>query len=243
MNKPWMRWLLWIQVGLLVVLLLSMLANKFALVEFKLAFLTFYKAIQVVILVSALGLVGLIVAWWRKQTASIRPALFTVLLGLAPVLMVLAIVGQGLKVPAIHNITTDLQNPPEFVLAYENRAEGLNSLDAPSDAVRDMQRDYYPQLGSLTLAHTPAQSFELALAACKGLGLEVTHSDQSTGHIEAIEETLFFGFKDDVVIRVMPVEAGSQIDLRSVSRVGRSDLGANAKRIERILAAIKSSAQ
>lgn len=243
MNKPWLRWLLWVQVGLLVLLLVSMLANKFALVDFKVSFLTFYKALQAVMVVSALGLIGLIVAWLKKKTASIRPALLTVLLGVAPVLLVLAIVGQGLKVPAIHNITTDLENPPEFSYAYTNRAEGLNSLDLPSPEVRELQRNFYTELSGLTLALAPEQAFTMALEACETLGMHVTNVDQASGRIEAIEETFFFGFKDDVVIRVSPLESGSKIDVRSVSRVGRSDLGANAKRIERILEAISSSAK
>ncbi|BFM12039.1 DUF1499 domain-containing protein [Simiduia litorea] len=244
MNKPWLRWLLWLQCVLLLVMVAGMLANKLEVVEFRLAFMTFVRALQAVMLVTAIGFIGLLFVWWKKYRASIKPALYTVLLGGLPVVFVFALVGQGLKVPAIHNISTDLDNPPEFRYAYQNRQEGLNSLDAPADEVRQKQRAYYGDtVKSLVLDLSPDAAFDLALNAARGLNFTITDVDKAAGRIEAIEETLFFGFKDDLVVRVAASDQGSVIDVRSVSRVGMSDLGANAKRINKLLQAIVEDMQ
>ncbi|HQX74726.1 MAG TPA: DUF1499 domain-containing protein, partial [Thermoflexales bacterium] len=67
----------------------------------------------------------------------------------------------------------------------------------------------------------------------RSLGWQIHHTDAARGMLEASETTFWFGFTDDIVIRVRPHHEGSRIDLRSVSRVGRGDLGANARRILR----------
>jgi uncharacterized protein (DUF1499 family) len=70
----------------------------------------------------------------------------------------------------------------------------------------------------------------------------VVASDPAAGRIEANETTRWFRFTDDVVIRVAPDGAGSRVDVRSVSRVGRSDFGVNAGRIRAYTAALKARA-
>jgi uncharacterized protein (DUF1499 family) len=67
--------------------------------------------------------------------------------------------------------------------------------------------------------------------------LKIESTDIAAGLVEATATTFWFGFKDDVVVRVVANAAGSRIDIRSVSRVGQSDIGANAARIEKFLAA------
>jgi len=64
----------------------------------------------------------------------------------------------------------------------------------------------------------------------------VVASDAAAGRIEATATTRWFGFKDDVIVRIRPEAAGSRVDVRSVSRVGRGDLGANAARVREFLA-------
>ena len=88
----------------------------------------------------------------------------------------------------------------------------------------------------LELALPPTQAFARAAETARGEGWEVTALDESAGRIEAVVTTRWFGFKDDVVIRITPAGAGSRVDMRSKSRVGRSDAGTNARRIEEFLA-------
>jgi len=90
-------------------------------------------------------------------------------------------------------------------------------------------------LGPLELALPPKQAFARASEIAKDHGWEITALDESAGGIEATVTTRWFGFKDDVAIRITPAGAGSRVDMRSKSRTGRSDAGANAHRIEEFL--------
>jgi uncharacterized protein (DUF1499 family) len=78
-----------------------------------------------------------------------------------------------------------------------------------------------------------------AVAAARAMGWEVVAADRASGRIEATDTTRFFGFKDDVVIRVQAAPGGSRVDVRSVSRVGGSDVGTNATRIRAYLARLR----
>ena len=93
----------------------------------------------------------------------------------------------------------------------------------------------YPDMTPVVLPMPPDQAFEDALAAVNGMGWKVAGSNRGEGRIEATDTTFWFGFKDDVVIRLRPAVGGTQVDVRSVSRVGGGDVGANAKRIRSYL--------
>ncbi|MBP6053313.1 MAG: DUF1499 domain-containing protein, partial [Pseudomonadales bacterium] len=103
------------------------------------------------------------------------------------------------------------------------------------------QRAGYPELRTIESVLAPAAAFAKALATARSLGWEIHATDAQRGLLEASETTFWFGFIDDIAIRVRPYNDGSRIDLRSVSRVGRGDLGANAKRIRRFSAAFAAS--
>ncbi len=162
---------------------------------------------------------------------------------LSAVALVAAIVAIGIpyswqrraaSVPPIHDITTDLENPPTFVAVGARRADAPNSLERP-DTLAVQQREGYPDLAPVTLALAPDQAYDRALALVQAKGWEIVTADKSAGRIEATDTTRFFGFKDDVVIRLTPWGSGTRVDLRSVSRVGRSDVGTNARRIRDFL--------
>jgi uncharacterized protein (DUF1499 family) len=143
------------------------------------------------------------------------------------------------SVPPIHDISTDLENPPAFEAVVPLRADAPNTLERPP-IVAQQQREGYPDLAPITLAQPVPEVFDRALAAAQDAGWEIVTADKSTGRIEATDTTRWFGFKDDVVVRLTPWGAGTRVDVRSVSRVGRSDVGTNARRIERYLDALGS---
>jgi uncharacterized protein (DUF1499 family) len=145
------------------------------------------------------------------------------------------------RVPPIHDITTDTETPPVFVAILPLRADAPNTADYGGPEVAAQQRAGYPHLGPLILQASPQQAFKRALAAARDMGWEIVAAEPSDGRIEATATTFWFGFKDDVVVRVSLTDRGSRIDVRSVSRVGRSDVGANAERIEAYLARIAQS--
>lgn len=142
---------------------------------------------------------------------------------------------QAQSVPAIHDVTTDLEDPPVFVAVLPLRADAPNPAVHGGPEVAAAQRRGYPDLQALELPVTPAEAFPRALAAAREMGWDIVAADSASGRVEATATTAWFGFKDDVVIRVRPASGGSRIDVRSVSRVGRSDVGTNARRIRAYL--------
>lgn len=137
---------------------------------------------------------------------------------------------------AINDITTDTDDPPAFVAVLPLRATAPVPATYPGGETAATQRRAYPDIVPLELAVPPAAAFARALDAAKAMGWEIVAADAAAGRIEATATTPWFGFRDDVAIRVTPTAAGSRIDVRSVSRVGKGDLGANAKRIRAYLA-------
>ncbi len=139
------------------------------------------------------------------------------------------------QMPRINDITTDMTNPPQFVKILPLR----QSIDAPTayggDRVANQQRASYPDIRPLILPVSPIMAFNSALGNAEDRGWQIVNADASKGTIEAVATTFWFGFKDDVVVRITPAPGGSRVDMRSVSRVGRGDIGTNAKRIRSYL--------
>jgi uncharacterized protein (DUF1499 family) len=143
-------------------------------------------------------------------------------------------------VPPINDITTDPDNPPAFVgAAVLRKAQNYNTTDYAGPKLAEQQRQAYPDIAPIALDLPPADAFARALATAQGLGWTITDTDAAAGRIEATETSRWFRFVDDIVIRVAPADSGSRVDLRSSSRVGRSDFGVNANRIRRFAEAVK----
>lgn len=157
------------------------------------------------------------------------------LLGLGVALVPLNAMRQAREVPPIHDISTDTTQPPPFVAILPLRANAPNSAVYGGAEIARQQMSAYPDLRTYVTTDAPRQAFERALQAARGMGWDVVASDPDEGRIEATDTTTWFGFKDDVVIRVEADGTGSRIDVRSVSRVGRSDVGTNARRIRAYL--------
>lgn len=142
------------------------------------------------------------------------------------------------SVPPIHDITTDTVRPPQFVAILPLRADAPNPAAYGGPDVARAQIGAYPELRAQRMDAAPADAFSRALQAARGMGWEIVAADAAAGRIEATDTTFWFGFKDDVVIRVEADGAGSRVDVRSVSRVGAGDVGTNARRIRAYLEAL-----
>ncbi|MEO0436330.1 MAG: DUF1499 domain-containing protein [Pseudomonadota bacterium] len=188
------------------------------------------------ILLALFALLFLLPRFYESRSAIVKRALPAIP---GSITMVLAL--QGGSVPAIHDITTDVEDPPVFETAQALRGEDSNSLDIKPDVI-EIQMQAYPDLAPFSSPRAYASTYNLALTTARELGWEITREDPNAGFIEAVETTSIMQFKDDIVIRVRTSEEGSLVDLRSVSRVGQSDLGANAARIQRFLAALADAA-
>lgn len=143
------------------------------------------------------------------------------------------------SVPRIHDITTDTEIPPEFVAILRLIRSDENSPGYGGADVAAQQRKAYPEIVPLALPFPPDQAVERALAVARRLGWQIIDTDKRAGRIEAVDTTFWFGFKDDIVIRVRQKDSGSRLDIRSKSRIGMSDLGKNAERIRKFLSAMK----
>jgi len=178
---------------------------------------------------------------WNQPEAVGRQWAWAGLLGGAALLLAIALAGASAsKVPPIHDITTDTDNPPGFVAILPLRRNAPNPAEYGGPEIAAQQRAAYPDVQPVTLNVPPDQAFERALTAARARGWEIVEANSTAGRIEATDTTLWFGFKDDVVIRITPGDGGSRIDVRSVSRVGRSDAGTNARRIQNFLHQLKN---
>jgi uncharacterized protein (DUF1499 family) len=155
---------------------------------------------------SVVAMVALAIPPIRRGHA--RTLILALVLGLASLAPPLALQRQARAVPPINDITTET---------------GIASK---------AQRDAYPDIQPIMLAEPPPKAFERAVAAAQAMGWEIVARDPAAGRIEAVDITFWFGFKDDVVVRVAATPGGgSRVEVRSKSRVGRGDAGTNARRI------------
>jgi uncharacterized protein (DUF1499 family) len=143
--------------------------------------------------------------------------------------------------PRIHDITTDTDNPPTFNTVLPARAaERANSVDRRDPQLAQLQKAAYPDLAPVITSLPTASAFNVALEVAKSMpGWTIVAVDADAGRIEASQRSRWFGFTDDIVLRVVGDEPGSRIDMRSTSRQGRSDYGVNAARIRAYLDALR----
>jgi uncharacterized protein (DUF1499 family) len=146
--------------------------------------------------------------------------------------------------PTINDITTDTEHPPEILAALPARqAEHAVSAAYGGPAVAAQQAGAFPDIAPVRLNLPPDRAFDLALGVAKAMaGWQILANDPAAGRFEACQASFLFGFVDDIVIRVTPSDGGSRVDIRSHSRQGRGDLGVNAARVRKFLAALRQAA-
>lgn len=143
--------------------------------------------------------------------------------------------------PYIHDITTDTANPPEFIAAARLRKPTDHPVSYDGQEVADQQHKAYPDLATFATAAPVEKVFEAAKSAIAAMGLQLVEADAAQGRIEANQTSLLYGFTDDMVVRIVAGADGTKVDVRSKSRVGRSDFGQNAKRIRVFLQKLKAN--
>lgn len=192
-------------------------------------------------LIFIIGFIMVIVATKKGLGKDRNLILIAMAISLAPMMFVIPQMLKAQSVPGIHDISTDTDNPPEFSVLVSERLETDNDLIYEDEVVgaetAEIQRAAYPYVQTLASELSVVDATNRAAEVLQNQGLEVANVDPNAGLVEATATTAWFGFKDDVVVRVVAEGSGSAIDARSVSRVGRSDIGANAARIEVFLTA------
>ena len=198
-----------------------------------------FLAMRIALIVGAVAIIlALIQVIFMRKTISWPVTGIAVLCAAVAIFMPLSMMNKAKSVPPIHDITTDLVNPPKFVAILPLRADAPNPAEYQGEEVASQQREAYPELQTQKYQQTAEQVFDAALAAVKDMGLDVVNSDKTLGLIEAFDTTTFFGFVDDVVIRIQSDGQMTMLDARSKSRVGMSDIGKNAERLNNLIAGV-----
>jgi uncharacterized protein (DUF1499 family) len=179
---------------------------------------------------------------WSRRKGRKGPAVFAgfgVLVGILTAAVGYGWLRQAQGAPPLHDVTTDLENPPSFEALVAERPAGSNAFTRTRED-DDLQRQHYPDLAPVTLAQPARLVFERARLVADNQGWTIVASHPEAGRLEATDTTAWFGFTDDIVVRVTPWGTGTRVDVRSVSRHGTSDTGTNARRIRRFLSAIQA---
>ncbi len=220
-----------------VVAALSIIIVRSGLLEIVPALATFAAALIFAGLAILFAFAGFVVIW-RQGRSGLGRALIGLFLGLVLLAYPAYLGTRALKLPEITDVTTDPVNPPRFDVLARLRPRGR--IDYPGAAVAALQRAAYPDVAPLDLDVPTKVAYDAALALVTKRKWYIGDARAPTlsrrdGVIEAVARTPIMGFRDDVVIRVTPMGQGTRIDMRSASRVGAHDFGANASRIRSLL--------
>ena len=187
----------------------------------------------------ALGLATIVPTRPGDRRRGFLAALLAIVIGLAASWSPLMWFLQARSVPPINDISTDLRDPPAMVVTLQMRRDAVTPAAYPKDFV-DQQRAAYPDIQTIALKVPPAEAFKRADKVAMDMGWDIVARAPAEGRLEAIDTTKWFGFHDDIVVRIHAEGSGSRVDIRSKSRVGRSDLGVNARRIRDFTARLKA---
>lgn len=230
------HWVLLLALVAALLLLVAGPGTRLGWWDFRFGFLLMRWAVYVAIAtVVAGGLLLLIKKARRGPTALVVVAL---LVSLATAFVPLNLLQQARSLPRIHDITTNVVDIPQFVAIVPLRADAPNPIDHAGPEVIELQQSAYPDIQTYATTATPEQVFAAALAVAQDSGWRVVDQSPAEGRIEGFDTTNWFGFIDDVVIRIRTLDGSTQLDMRSKSRVGLSDVGKNAARIREFMAAL-----
>ena len=218
------------------------LGTRFGWWHYRAGIATLAYVFWVAAVAAAVCLAGAVLAATRAHS---RRALIFALAGLA-VAGTTAWVPYNLRMtaralPPIHDITTDLADPPRFVRVETIRKSSDHPVAYDGPKVAEQQRNAYPDLAPLVLKAPREKVFAAAQVELASMGLELVEADAAQGRIEATATSFLFGFKDDVVVRIADDAGATKVDVRSKSRVGRNDFGMNAKRIRTFEAKLRAA--
>lgn len=186
-----------------------------------------------------IGLIGAALAWRRGARARMAQGVAAALLAAILTVWGISLRSQTAGAPRIHDVTTDLADPPQFAV-IPPRDYG-DQRPYTHEEWLEQHRAGYGDLTSLRLDLAVAPATERAERVAREMGWEIAVADPAQGRVEATDTTFWFRFKDDIVIRIRPEGSGSVLDVRSVSRVGRGDAGTNARRIREFLSRFRAA--
>ena len=221
---------------------LSGFGSKWGWWHFGTGFTVLRWSVYGAMLTVVISLVAIGISWSRDQRkAMIASGLVLVMSGIL-VAVPVSWYRTAKTVPPIHDITTDTNNPPEFQAVVPLRKDGQNPLKYGGEDVARQQVEAYPEIRSTTSERSYERVFETVRQVARDKEWTIYYASKKEGRVEATDTTFWFGFKDDIVVRLPKTKDGvTVIDVRSQSRVGKSDVGTNARRIRHFLRVLEQN--
>jgi uncharacterized protein (DUF1499 family) len=249
LEEPLSRLAVWsrrVAVFSIPVVLLAITIVRSGLLELVPALATFGGALALAVVAIALAF-GAFIVIWREGLRGGGHAVLALMIGIG-ILAYPAYLGtRAYRLPAINDVTTDPLDPPRFEAIARLRSRESNPITYAGLRAAELQRAAYPDIEPLLLNVTVQEAYDSALAVITRRKWRIVDArppqpGRRDGLIEAVARTPIMGFRDDVVVRVRPAQEGARVDLRSASRYGRSDLGANASRVRALIEDIDDAA-
>lgn len=226
----------------LPVIALSIGLHRLGLVEYEVAYVTLTAGIAVAALAAIVAVAAFVVIW-NEGLRGLGRAIAAFLIGIAVLAWPMFEVVRSSTLPAIADVTTDPSDPPRFIAVASARPSSANPIAYPGEETAMRQRVAYPGVQPLELDVNPDEAFNIALGIVEKRGWRVLDSvtprgGQREGRIEAVALSPIMGFREDVSVRIRASGGMVKIDMRSASRYGEHDFGANARRVESFLSTL-----
>jgi len=235
-----------------LIFLLAALGYRLGMLDLSTSLGTMTMTMGPVVLFTGLiiSLFSVLMSWFMQPKKGLLLSLIALLIPLGGLIKGYSIYSTGQSLPAIHDITTDSQDPPMFTKAildlrgetsnptnyFENRDKRENKL------VSILQAENYPEIRPVLLSENTDVVFGVVKDRVRRKGWNVVTEDADAGIVEATVTSFWYGFKDDVILRIRPSKnGGSIVDMRSTSRVGQSDLGDNAERLNALIKELQAT--
>ena len=225
------RWTSRLAVFSAVVLLVAAVLHRLGLptpIAFNMVLMA-YAGIVVAFVLAVMATVLI----WRSGGGGTSRVVVGMVISLAMFAGAAVVVALAGRYPAINDVTTDVQSPPQFTEVVKLRGPGSNPAGYPK-SFSAQQAKYYADLQPLQIDRPQEEAFDVALEVLKRQRYTIIQEDPA-GTIEAVDRSMILGFSDDIAIRVTGTDERSRIDIRSASRFGISDFGHNAGRVRLLL--------
>jgi len=241
-QEPASRLAIWARrmaVFSLPVALLAIVIERAGLFEIVPVLATFAAALIMATVAILLAAVAFVVIW-RHGVEGLGAAATAMLIGIALLAYPAYLSVKAYRLPAISDVTTDPIDPPRFETIGRLRSREANPVAYAGLYAAELQKAAYPDIVPLETTSNAKTAYEAAIAVIKKRRWNVVNEREPQpgrrdGYIEAVARTPVMGFRDDVAVRVRPAGQGARIDVRSASRYGRHDFGANATRVKALL--------
>jgi uncharacterized protein (DUF1499 family) len=225
-------------------LILTVLLHRFASLTTPAALNLIVVSLAGLVVAIGIAVFSLVRIWFGGQTGALQAfaAILIAVIGMAAPLFYLS---HAALLPRLNDIGTTPDEPLAFNTLIGLRPADANPIRDPEPATVEAQVEAYPDIGPMVLERAAPEVFSLVNEAVERVGWTIASSETpgetGIGRIEATDRTLIMGFTDDVIVQVKGDDAHAVIDVRSVSRYGLHDLGANAARIRALFAEVTTA--